>query len=71
VASCPGVTVLVGGGAVITTTPPGPTNDAKVALKGSFPLTPGVGGTWRAQAVVLNNIVGGGTVTVTAYAACA
>jgi hypothetical protein len=65
---CPGATVLVGGGAHFTTTG---SNDAKLALKVSFPSAAGVDGIWTASAVVSSNIIGGYTVTLIVYAVCA
>jgi hypothetical protein len=66
--SCTGGKVLVGGGAQFTTTGG---NDAKAALKGSFPSVEGVNGTWRADAVVTGNFGAGNTLTLIVYAVCA
>jgi hypothetical protein len=61
-ATCPSGKVLLGGGGEVTTGQSG-----RAALLASGPTSTT---TWRATAVVTQNLSGGNTATVTAFAIC-
>ncbi|HXG77695.1 MAG TPA: hypothetical protein VNJ53_14100 [Gaiellaceae bacterium] len=64
-ATCPGGSVLLGGGALVTTTAP---QKERAQLVASYPSA---ADTWSAVGVVAIASLGGGqTMTVTAYALC-
>ncbi|WP_221176317.1 hypothetical protein [Nocardioides marmorisolisilvae] len=64
--SCPAGRTLIGGGANITQG-----SAAKAAVSQSYASTPGVAGTWTAQAIITVNSNNNNMPTITAYAICA
>jgi hypothetical protein len=68
-ATCPGGSWLIGGGGTANGTSGGETFAANVV--GSWPSTPGQGGTWSYRATRASAIERGGPFAVTAYAVCA
>lgn len=68
-ATCPAGALLVGGGGTAQGTDFDPAFNANAV--GSWPSTPGPGGTWSYRATSAPFLEGGGAFTLTAYAVCA
>ena len=64
-ATCAAGKVVLGGGALVTTSNAG--SDRRVALRTSYPSA---ANTWTAVAIVITDLQNGQSATVTAYALC-
>ncbi|HEY7536924.1 MAG TPA: hypothetical protein VH721_02955 [Gaiellaceae bacterium] len=66
-ASCPAGTVLLGGGAVLTSTASFGQGLNRVSVTQSYPSDPS---TWTATVVITQNFAAASNATITAYALC-